>query len=106
MSDSWKVWEREGARDLGGSRTGPRGLGLPDSIDIPHLAPEFKYRQKLSLRRKDIEQARRNSKNADKEFWVVGVKQAKTSTKIAVIEWSLFVTLWNSFAERNNHSGL
>lgn len=99
MSDAWKVWEREGAKALGGTRSGPRGIGLPDSIDIPYLAPEFKYRQKLSLRRKDIEQARRNGKNANKEQWVVGIKQANTGERIAVLEWRFFVDLFNLWKE-------
>jgi hypothetical protein len=32
QSKQWKDWEREVARDLGGTRTGPRGFDVPDVV--------------------------------------------------------------------------
>ncbi len=43
QSKQWKEWEREVARDLGGTRTGPRGFDVPDVIDLPGgFSPECK----------------------------------------------------------------
>lgn len=62
MADkSWKAWERQVAHDLGGSRTGPRGFGLPDVSGVPIIGPECKYQARLAMNEADWLQARENA---------------------------------------------
>jgi hypothetical protein len=104
-SQQWKVWEREVARDLGGERTGPRGLGLPDVSNIPArfpfnlFAPECKYGQRLALRGADIAQA---TKNARGRKWGLFLREAKTGTRLVVIPYTDFLILWESYNQQED----
>jgi hypothetical protein len=78
---AWKRWERTVALALGGDRTGPRGLGLPDALDTADgLAPEAKCYQDATTvfftaaLRKAIAQARVNQLNVAAPFWGVFIK--------------------------------
>lgn len=86
MADKpWKAWERKVAKDLGGTRTGPRGHDLPDSIDAPLIAPECKLYEKFIFLEADMEQARNNAKNipGDK-LPAVFIKEKKRGGRMAV----------------------
>lgn len=62
MADkSWKAWERKVATDHGGTRTGPRGFNLPDSIDVPLISPECKEYKRLALKQADLDQTFNNA---------------------------------------------
>ena len=90
-SNAWKVWERTFATDHGGTRTGPRGFGLPDSIDCPGIAPECKYMQQLSLRASHMDQARENATRIGKPP-VLFLKQAgHKGRKVVVIEYDTWL---------------
>jgi hypothetical protein len=95
QSKQWKVWERECAKDLGGTRTGPRGFGLPDVADIP-IALEAKYMQALSLRGDHLKQAQTNANGLP---WALALREAKTGRRVAVCDWSFFVELYNAWRE-------
>lgn len=122
MSQQWKAWERRVARDLGGVRTGPRGLGLPDVLDLPDgLAPECKYgkptwflseasRWLSATLRSAIKQAQTNApakprakqarpgatRQGDqaKVPWAVLLMEKGTSTRYAILPYEYFVDLY------------
>lgn len=94
MSDAWKVWERTVASDLGGTRTGPRGLALPDVSNLPvPFAPECKYGA-LALRKADMEQAKRNAKGVP---WGLFIKQKQTGVKVVVLDYKFFLRMWEHY---------
>ena len=93
----WKAWERKVAKDLGGTRTGPRGHDLPDSIDAPLIAPECKLYEKFIFLEADMEQARNNAKNipGDK-LPAVFIKEKKRGGRMAVrMDYEDFLRLHN-----------
>lgn len=97
MADKpWKVWEREVATTLGGTRTGPRGKNLPDSIDIPLVAPEAKLYEKFIFLESDMEQARVNAKNipGDKIPFVALKERKRGGRKAVRLDWDGFVRLY------------
>ncbi len=64
MADKpWKVHERETARRLGGTRSGPTGRQGPDVVGLPVFAPECKSRKRPlpGEIREALAQARRNA---------------------------------------------
>ena len=91
---AWKKWEREGAKDLGGTRSGPLGSDVPDSLDVVLVAPEFKYMAKLIVREEDFQQAKRNAARVGK-IAVLAIKERGGQRKRAVMDWDDFVTLFN-----------
>lgn len=101
------MWEREVAKDLGGERTGPRGLGLPDvsAIEAPHpfnlYAPECKYGQRLALREADIQQA---IKNARGRRWGLFLREAKTGRRMVALPYADFLILWESYCNQGDTS--
>lgn len=98
-SDAWKRWERNVAKDLGGTRTGPTGLGQPDVINLPvPFAPECKYGAALSLRKADMEQAKRN---ADGKPWGLFLMQKQTGVKVVVLDYKFFLEMWEVWVEHN-----
>lgn len=95
MADKgWKKWEREGANALGGTRTGPRGEDLPDSLDVWLLAPEFKYYKKIIWTEADWNQAVQNAARIGK-IPIVAVKERDTGRRHVRIAWTDFLTLYN-----------
>lgn len=99
MSKAWKAWELQVAKDHGGTRTGPRGFGLPDSIDVPGIAPECKYMRKLALRGDHMDQARENATRIGKEP-VLFLKQAgHGGRKVVVLDYALWLRLWPHIKE-------
>lgn len=94
MADkAWKQWEREAAKDLGGTRSGPLGSDVPDSLDVKIVAPEFKYMVRLLVREEDFQQAKRNAAKVGK-LPVLGIKERGGQRKRAVMDWDDFVTLY------------
>lgn len=97
MADKpWKVWERKVAKDLGGSRTGPRGMDLPDCIDAPLVAPEAKLYERFIFLEADMEQARQNARNipGDK-IPVLFLKEKKRGGRVAVrMDYDGFMQLY------------
>jgi hypothetical protein len=91
---AWKRWEREGARALGGTRSGPTGRDLPDSIDIPLIAPEFKLYKKFVWLEKDHEQAVENATKIGK-LPILAVKERLRGGRIRVqMDWPVFLILF------------
>lgn len=90
---AWKAWEREGAKDLGGTRSGPLGSDVPDSLDTPIVAPEFKYMIRLLVREEDFQQAKRNAAKFGK-LAVLAIKERGNTRKRAVMDWDDFVKLY------------
>lgn len=91
-----KAWEREVAKNLGGTRTGPRGKDLPDCIDVPLVAPECKLYEKFIFLEADMEQARINARNipGDK-IPVVFLKEKKRGGRKAVrMDYDGFIRLY------------
>lgn len=95
-SKQWKDWEREVARDLGGTRTGPRGFDVPDVINLPRGFAECKYQKRLSLRDADLKQAEHNAR---KNEWALFLREAKTGRRFVVVPYNTFVKMWDSYTE-------
>lgn len=94
-SKQWKDWEREVARDLGGTRTGPRGFDVPDVIDLPGgFAPECKYQKRLALRDADLKQAAHNARGNE---WSLFLREAKTGRRFVVVPYKLFLKMWDEY---------
>lgn len=97
MADKpWKAWEREVAKALGGTRTGPRGKDLPDVIDVPLVAPEVKLYEKFIFLEADMEQARNNAKNIPgNKIPLVVMKEKKRGGRKAVrMDWEDFLRIY------------
>ena len=75
MADKpWKRVEREKCTALGGTRTGPRGFGLPDCVGL-EIGLEVKYVKKYVFLTADWEQAIENAERIGKPP-VLAVKEA------------------------------
>ena len=85
-----KSWEREVAKDLGTTRTGPTGYGDPD-VKFDPIAIECKSMSRISLRKDHLEQA---SKNAKGKPWVLLLKEVGTGVKLAVMPYDQ----WKEYA--------
>jgi hypothetical protein len=97
MADKpWKVHEREVAKALGGTRTGPLGKDMPDCIDAPLVAPECKLYEKFIFLESDMEQARHNAKNipGDKIPLVVLKERKRGGRKAVRMDWDGFLRLY------------
>jgi hypothetical protein len=93
QSKQWKDWEREVARDLGGTRTGPRGFDVPDVIDLPDgFAPECKYQKRLSLKNVDLEQADHNARGKE---WALFLREARTGRRFVVVPYKTYIKMWS-----------
>jgi hypothetical protein len=91
---AWKTWEREVANSLGGTRTGPMGRDLPDSIDCPLVAPEAKLYKKFVFLEKDMEQAVENAAIIGK-LPVLAVKERmRGGRKRVQMNWEDFLVLF------------
>jgi len=91
-SQQWKVAERELAKAMGGERTGPRGLGLPD-VQHSTWAPEVKYgepRWFTAQLKKDIKQAETNARGKP---WFVYLREKVTGKRYIVIPFEYFIPL-------------
>jgi hypothetical protein len=86
-----KVWEREVAKALGTTRTGPTGFGDPD-VKYEHIAIECKYQSRLSLKQADVAQATLNAKGKP---WALLLRERNTGTRLAVLPYDLFIELTN-----------
>ena len=96
MADKpWKVWEREGSKDLGGTRSGPLGLNTPDCMDCPLVAPEFKYYKHFVWYEADWKQAELNAANhCPDKFPILAIKEAgRNGRKRVQMNWEDFVLL-------------
>lgn len=99
-SKQWKEWEREVARDLGGTRTGPRGFDVPDVIDLPeHFSPECKYQKRLSLKDADLKQAEHNARGNE---WSLFLREARSGKRYVVVPYKTFIKFWNSYTKDIN----
>lgn len=97
MADTaWKAWEREVAKSLGGTRTGPLGRDLPDCIDAPLVAPEAKLYEKFIFLEADMQQARDNAKNipGDKIPFVALKERKRGGRKAVRMDWEDFLKLY------------
>jgi hypothetical protein len=97
QSKQWKDWEREVARDLGGTRTGPRGFDVPDVIDLPQgFAPECKYQKRLSLKDADLKQADHNARGNE---WSLFLREAQTGRRLVVVPYKTFLKMWDAYKQ-------
>jgi hypothetical protein len=93
QSKQWKDWEREVARDLGGTRTGPRGFDVPDVIDLPNgFSPECKYQKRLALKTEDLKQAEHNARGSE---WALFLREGRTGRRFVVVPYKTYVKMWN-----------
>ena len=96
-SKQWKEWEREVARDLGGVRTGPRGSDVPDVTDLPiDFAPECKYQKRLSLKDKDLTQAKHNARGSE---WALFLRESRSGRRFVVVPYKTFIKMRDSNTE-------
>lgn len=96
-SKQWKDWEREVARDLGGTRSGPRGMDVPDVSDLPgNFAPECKFQKRLSLKDADLKQAEHNAR---KNEWSLFLREAKTGRRFVVVPYKTFLKMWDAYTK-------
>lgn len=95
-NEAWKRWEREVAEKLGGTRTGPRGLALPDVSGIP-LGVEAKCYQTLSLREADMQQAETNAKKLGLPWALAIRKKGRGGRKLVVVPLDLFVEMYQKW---------
>lgn len=86
MDKSWKAWERELGKWTGRTRTGPMGSDIPDLPGM-FLDIECKYMAKLSLRGKDMAQARRNARN---HLWALALKEKQTGRRVVMMDAKQF----------------
>lgn len=93
--DNGKVWEREVAKAFGTTRTGPRGLAVAD-VEYPHVAIECKYQNRLSLKKRDLEQAKHNAYGKP---WSLCLREAKTGVRLAVVDFDEYVKLVRYYYE-------
>lgn len=98
-SKQWKDWEREVARDLGGTRTGPRGFDVPDVVDLPvPFAPECKYQKRLSMKTEDIKQAIHNARGKP---WGLFLREARTGRRFVILPYDIFLSMWDAYVKEN-----
>jgi hypothetical protein len=69
------------------------GHDVPDCIDVPLIAPEFKYMKRLVFKEEDFQQAVRNASRFAK-IPVLAIKERGGKRKRVEMEWSDFVTLY------------
>ena len=101
-SKQWKDWEREVARDLGGTRTGPRGFDVPDVINLPKgFAPECKYQKRLSLKDADLKQAEHNAR---KNEWSLFLREARSGRRFVVVPYKTFLKMWEAYTQGENNN--
>lgn len=94
MSDkSWKAWEREVARDHGGTRSGPTGFDSPDVTGVALIAPECKYQGKMGFKEIDMQQARDNAAKVNL-MPVVFLKEARTNRRAVRLDYADWLTLY------------
>lgn len=94
-SKQWKDWEREVARDLGGTRTGPRGFDVPDVIDLfQDFAPECKYQKRLALKSADLEQANHNARGKE---WSLFLRESHSGRRFVVVPYKTFLKMWDAY---------
>ena len=97
QSKQWKDWEREVARDLGGTRTGPVGFDVPDVSDLPQgFAPECKYQKRLSLTDADLKQAEHNARGNERSLFL---RQAHTGKRYVVVPYKTFLKMWDAYKQ-------
>lgn len=96
---SWKAWEREVARDLGGTRTGPTGRDTPDVSGIEFIGPECKYQGKLAYKEADFTQARENAAKCGLKP-ALFLKERGGSRKRVVMDYDDFVALYCTYVLR------
>lgn len=94
--DKGKRWERRVCTDLGGSRTGPMGYGLPDCKGL-RLAVECKSDTNAILLTSHIEQAETNGDNVELP-WVLVYRDLR-NRKLVVMEYDTFVNLYKRSGE-------
>ena len=100
-SKQWKDWEREVARDLGGTRSGPRGTDVPAVSDLPNgFAPECKYQKRLSLKDADLKQAEHNAR---KNEWSLFLREARSGRRFVVVPYKTFIKMWNSYTKEDKN---
>lgn len=92
---AWKRWERQVANDHGGSRTGPRGFGLPDVSGIPLISAECKYQKKLAFNEGDMQQARDNAHPGT--IPVVFLMEHGGKRKAVRLDYKDWLWLWNTY---------
>ena len=100
MSQSWKGVERKISRSIGTKRTplsgGSSGHTRSDTLD-EKLFVEVKHRKHfsiLALYRKTAELARQENK-----IPILCLKEKFRKGELAVIDWKLFVDMWNKYKE-------
>lgn len=94
MADkAWKAWEREVAKDHGGTRTGPTGRDTPDVTGVALIAPECKYQGKLLFKETDMEQARDNAAKVGL-MPVVFLKEKQTNRRAVRLDYADWLTLY------------
>ncbi len=86
---SWKEWEREMGRLTGRTRTGPMGDAISD-LPGAFLDIECKYQGKLSLKQKDMNQAKVNARG---RLWALALKEKNTVRKLVVMDAKEWATL-------------
>ena len=109
--NAWKRWERTVAVVLGGTRTGPRGLGLPDVLGTG-IAPECKayagatklfFTAKL---RETIAQARANQQRVGEPHWSVFIKDTSVrgaEGEYVVLPMAYFKYMQDRLNKENTH---
>lgn len=109
MADKpWKAWEREAAKELGGTRTGPLGKDLPDVSDVPLVAPECKLYERFVFLEADMEQARTNAQNIPGgKMPVLLLKEKKRGGRKAVrMDWEDFLHLYRLAVQATQTEGV
>lgn len=96
MADkAWKAWEREVARDHGGTRTGPTGRDTPDVTGVQLIAPECKYQSRLHFVESDMQQARDNAERWEAGIPVLFIKEKQTNRRAVRLDYAGWLTLFN-----------
>lgn len=87
--DRGKNWEREVAKDLGTTRSGPTGKNDADVIS-ERWGVECKALQSLQIRETHIQQA---IKNAGDRPWVIPMKEYGTGRKIVIMDYKKWLEM-------------
>lgn len=96
MADkAWKAWEREIARDHGGTRTGPTGRDTPDVTGVELIAPECKYQGRLMFLESDMQQARDNAERWGAGIPVLFLKEKQTNRRAVRLDYADWLRLYN-----------
>jgi hypothetical protein len=90
---AWKAWEREVARDLGGTRTGPTGRDTPDVSDVALIGPECKYQGKFGYKEADFTQARENAEKVGR-MPALFLKERGGKRKRVVMDYLDYIALY------------